>query len=192
MKSWNILFLFIISFIQPGNIAADVDVIDFDIETTADANLVVSGGPYNDIYWLETDETEGMIVLRFQDSRLNELVPCESPFYETYQLRLKLSIPDIPDAGSEDGLIVFYNGLEVGRMDRISAGSDIIIHLNPCTVTPVDEILLTLRGAGPDGLAIKSKASGSGAALQVIIFPEGGGIGGYPMVEEDVIPEGRQ
>jgi|GEM_PF-5415882 len=51
--------------------------------------------------------------------------------------------------------------------------------------------MLTLRGAGPDGLAVESQASGSGAALQVIVFPEDGSVGGYPMVEDEEIPEGR-
>jgi|GEM_PF-4035353 len=50
MRFWNILFLLMPNFIQSGYLAADVDVIDCDIETTADANLVVSGGPYNEIY----------------------------------------------------------------------------------------------------------------------------------------------
>jgi hypothetical protein len=178
------LLLIVIAAVIPLSLGADVDVLDYSIEVSADANPVISGGPYSDAYWIETDETVGIVVLRFRDDRLSELQPCEEPFLETFRLSLKLTIPDVTDAGSDDGVIVLYNGAEIGRIDRVSRGSDVEIQLDSFAVTPAEEILLVLQGAGPDGAAVSSKASGSGARLRVVVFPDNSGYDDSLIMEE--------
>ena len=179
------LICIILMFIMlPVFLAADLDVIDYDVSVSADANLVLSGGPYSDAFWVETDETLGIVVLRFRDGRLAELQPCEAPFLETFRLSLKLKVADIADAGSEDGLIAYYNGMEVGRTGRAARGADLIIPLDSFAVSPAEEIVIILRGAGPDGLAIASGASGSGASLRVVAFPEDNRYDDFSMIEE--------
>lgn len=183
------LLLIVIAAVIPLGLGADVDVLDYSIEVSADANPVISGGPYLDAYWVETDETVGIVVLRFRDDRLSELQPCEEPFLETFRLSLKLTIPDVADAGSDDGVIVLYNGAEIGRIDKVSRGSNVEIQLDSFAVTPEEEILLVLEGGGPDGAAVSSKASGSGARLRVVVFPENGGYDDSLITEESEISQ---
>jgi len=150
--------------------SADEDVEDFRVPVSADASLAIRSASKADVLWLETDETEGIAALRFRDARLADLPPSEPPFLMPVELTLELWVSDVTDAASADGLVVTYGGVEIGRHGAAQAGERIRIPLDPVPVVAAEDVVLVLRGAGPDGLAVASRASGRGAELRVVVF----------------------
>lgn len=109
-----------------------------------------------DCYWVETDETEGKVILNFEG--IKHPTPPKAAY-------LILNIPNVQDASSVSGVIVNKGDKKIGSLSDVKADTYIQISLDFSELT-APKITLTLAGGGDDGLAISSKASGFGALLQ--------------------------
>ncbi|RPH32054.1 MAG: hypothetical protein EHM93_11195 [Bacteroidales bacterium] len=116
-----------------------------------------SFGTFTDCLWVETDETQGKIILSFEG------IIHPAPPKAAY---LILNIPNEQDAQSATGLTVNNGDMVVGSIPNAQAETYIYIALNILGVNNSQNLTLTLIGGGPDGLAIASKASGFGAMIQ--------------------------
>ncbi|HCT31446.1 MAG TPA: hypothetical protein DIW31_12145 [Bacteroidales bacterium] len=112
---------------------------------------------YNDCYWVETDETEGKVVLNFEN--IKHPSKPKAAF-------LVINIPEVQDASSGTGVIVTIDGKKIGSIPNANANSFVYINLDPSALTS-QKIKLILIGGGTDGLAISSKSSGFGPILQL-------------------------
>ncbi len=115
-----------------------------------------SSGSFTDCLWVETDETQGKIILNFEG------IYHPSPLKAAY---LILNIPNVQDAGSANGMFVTKDDKKIGSIKEAKGDTFIYVALD-ITALNSQNIKLTLNGGGPDGLAISSKSSGFGPYLQ--------------------------
>jgi hypothetical protein len=109
------------------------------------------------IYWVETDETFGEVFLRF--SNLSHPVNPASA-------SLIFNVPKVTDAQSSTGVNVYFENKLIGSAGQASSGSNLKINLDISHLSGKNQLTLVLKGGGPDGLALFSKASGYGAYLE--------------------------
>lgn len=115
-----------------------------------------SSGSFTDCLWVETDETQGKIILNFEG------IYHPSPLKAAY---LIINIPNVQDAGSTEGMFVTKDDKQIGSIKEAKGDTFIYVPLD-ITALNSQNIKLTLNGGGPDGLAISSKSSGFGPYLQ--------------------------
>ena len=97
-----------------------------------------------DCFWVETDESEGKIILNF------ESISHPSSPKVAY---LIINIPNVQDGSSNTGLIVTLNGKKIGSIPNGTADSFVYISLDASAIIS-ENITLTLIGGGIDGLVL--------------------------------------
>ncbi|MFN8259293.1 MAG: hypothetical protein U0W24_26630 [Bacteroidales bacterium] len=115
--------------------------------------------PDGKIYWVETDESFGEVFLSFSN--------IAHPGNPT-SASLIFNIPQVTDAQSSTGVNVYFENKVIGNAGQASSGSNLKINLDISLLKGKNQFTLVLKGGGPDGLAIFSKASGYGAYLEFI------------------------
>lgn len=110
-------------------------------------------------HWVETDESFGEVFLTF-----NYILTSKIPT----AVNLILNIPDVTDAQSNTGVVVYVDSQIVGKASQVAANSNVKISLDTKQLAGKNQIILVLRGGGTDGMAILSKASGFGPVLEII------------------------
>ncbi len=110
-------------------------------------------------HWVETDESFGEVFLTF-----NYVNNSKTPT----AVNLILNIPDVTDAQSNTGVVVYADNQIIGKASQVSANSSLKISLDLKQITGKNQIVLILRGGGADGMAILSKASGFGPVLEFV------------------------
>jgi hypothetical protein len=115
--------------------------------------------PDGKIYWVETDESFGEVVLNFTN--------LAHPGNPT-AANLIFNIPQVTDAQSSTGVNIYLENKLIGKANQATSGSNLKINLDISILRGKDQLTLVLKGGGIDGLAILSKASGYGAYLEFI------------------------
>jgi hypothetical protein len=137
-------------------------VADVTVKVSLDRNIVAAGySAHSDIYWVDKDQSKGVVELYFEDRQL------ASPRNLT-SATLNIYVPNVTNAGTKDYVDVFCGQKRVGRFHGAVGGKWIEITLNVADL-PVRTARwqLQLRPVGTDGVAIASKASGNGAQLRL-------------------------
>jgi hypothetical protein len=113
--------------------------------------------PDANLYWVETDESFGEVILNF--SGLNHP---KTPV----SANLILNIPQVSDAQSNTGVLVYFDNKLIGKAVQATANSNLKINLEINQLIGKTQFTLILKGGGIDGLAISSKVSGLGPVLE--------------------------
>jgi hypothetical protein len=131
------------------------------VGVSSDVMNYVSGNyvPNANHHWVETDESYGEVVLTFETIN-HSTAPT--------MVSLILNIPQVTDAQSNTGVLVYLGNVLIGKANQASAGSNLRISLETSQLKKSGQLTLTLKGGGTDGLAICSKASGFGAVLEFV------------------------
>ncbi len=117
----------------------------------ADANNFVIDG----------NQSRGWVRLLFRNSMLNAI--------RGKSVILKLTISTVKSAASANGIVIYHNGVVVGRVGKVAHGQivKIALDLGKTRITN-GQLDLVLKAAGDDAAYIKSKASGQGAELIIV------------------------
>lgn len=128
------------------------------LNVISDKNIVVEGGPYVEYYWVETDGTQGEIVLEFNNHFGNNISAKSASLF--------LNVADVKDAESRDGCSIVYKGNVIGEISEGIRNHWYEIPLMKFT-PPQGKFTLKVKARGTDGLALYSKASAFGAVLKI-------------------------
>jgi hypothetical protein len=134
------------------------------IPVTSDQNIVAKAYAHalrEDYYYLETDQTQGIVELKFSDKRLASTRGLKG-------ITLRLHVPPVGNASSNDFIDVFCFNEKIGRFKGGVAGTwvEVPLDLAKCPKRSATWTI-ELRPTGGDGFCVSSKKSGDGAELKL-------------------------
>ena len=115
--------------------------------------------PDQNIFWVETDESFGEVVLNFNGISHPKLPSSAN---------LIINVPLVTDAQSNTGVLVYIDNQLIGKAIQSSSNSNLKINLDIEAIKGKNQFTLLLKGGGNDGLAIYSKASGYEAFVEFV------------------------
>ncbi|MCG7852724.1 MAG: hypothetical protein MIO92_09395, partial [Methanosarcinaceae archaeon] len=135
------------------------------IKVTSDENIIEDRKPE-----LAVSVDRNNFILDGNDSRGWVRLLFEDPLLSTNRLKsasLIVNISNVANAESQDGFIVFLGNTVIGRSSRLTRNTTVEVPINISLLGSTGKLEMILRAAGDDGVYIKSKASGQGAALEL-------------------------
>ncbi len=136
------------------------------IVVTADRNVFPNPAVGDDQadannFVIDGNQSRGWVRLLFRNSMLNAI--------RGKSVILKLTISTVKSAASANGIVIYHNGVVVGRVGKVAHGQivKIALDLGKTRITN-GKLDLVLKAAGDDAAYIKSKASGQGAELIIV------------------------